>query len=318
MSPGSYALSGRVVLITGAARGIGAAVARRLVADGASVSLVGLEPQELARRADELGPRAMWVEADVTQLAALQEAAKLTAERLGGIDVAIANAGIGISGSVLQVDPTAFDHVLEVNLLGVWRTVRACLPYVIERRGYVLNVASVAAVLQAPGMASYGAAKAGVEAFSNALRSEVRHRGVDVGVAYFSWLDTDLVRGADARASARMARAKLKGPLGRTYPVSVAVEAIARGIQRRSAVVVAPGWVRGVLLARGLLGARLAGPLSRQYAALEPIAEREAHALGVEAYHPVGPGGAAAWQARGGPAAGPGAPPQVAASRPVR
>ena len=285
------------MLITGAARGIGAATARRLVQSGARVALVGLEPAELERLAAELGPAAIWIEADVYDRAALEAAAAETASRLGGIDVAIANAGIGVRGSVLTVDPDAFDRVIEVNLLGVWRTVRACLPHVIERRGYLLNVASVAAIVQPPGMASYAAAKSGVDGFSNALRAEVAHRGVDVGVAYFSWLDTDLVRAASSTKSFQLSRSKLRGPAGRTYPVEVGVEAIVRGIERRSPVVVAPGWVRGLLAARGVLAPLVSRQAARNYAEIEAATEQEvAEDLGGQPG--VGPGGAAAFAAR--------------------
>ena len=87
----------------------------------------------------------------------------------------------------------------------MWRTVRACLPHVIERQGYVLVVASLAAAIHGPGMAAYAASKAGAEAFADSLRVEVKRLGVDVGVAYFGFIDTDLVRGADAHPAARRA-----------------------------------------------------------------------------------------------------------------
>ena len=301
-----YNLQDRVVLITGAARGIGAAVARRLVERGANVSLVGLEPRELEKLAGELGRRAIWSEADVTDLAAMEQAATLTAERFGGIDVVIANAGIGATGSVLSIDPAAFDRVIEVNLLGVWRTVRACLSHVIDRRGYVLSIASVAAIVHPPGMASYAAAKAGVDAFSDSLRAEVRHRGVDVGVAYFSWLDTDLVRGADERPAGRLSRSRLKGPAGRTYPVSIAAAAVERGIEQRARAVVAPRWVAALLPLRGVLGRLLEGQAARSFPDVEHVLDEEQQRLGaVAASTPVGAGGAADTQAaaRGGGAA---------------
>lgn len=260
------------------------------------MSLVGLEPDELERLAADLGPEAMWVEADVSDREAIEAAAAQTAERFGGIDVAIANAGIGVRGSVLSVDPDAFDRVIEVNLLGVWRTARACLPHLIERRGYLLNVASMAAISQPPGMASYGAAKAGVEGFSNALRAEVRHRGVDVGVAYFSWLDTDLVRSAADTRSFQLAMSKLPGVLRRTYPVQIGVDAIVHGIERRAPIVVAPRWVRALLLARGLIGPLTARQAAANYPEIEEATEREqAEGAGAPG---VGPGGAAAFAAR--------------------
>ena len=112
----------------------------------------------------------------------------------------MANAGIAPGGMVRSTDPAAFERTIEINLLGVWRTVRACLPHVIERQGYVLVIASLAAAVHGPGMAAYSASKAGAEAFADSLRAEVKHLGVDVGVGYFSFIDTDMVRGG-GRAS---------------------------------------------------------------------------------------------------------------------
>src|SRR6187431_3157810 len=182
---------GKTVFITGAARGLGAETARRVAARGANVALVGLEPEELARVAAQCGSNAAWFECDVTDTDALARAV----ERFGGIDVVMANAGIAPGGMVRSTDPAAFERTIEVNLLGVWRTVRATLPHVIDRQGYVLVIASLAAAIHGPGMAAYSASKAGAEAFANSLRSEVRHLGVDVGVGYFSFIDTDMVRG---------------------------------------------------------------------------------------------------------------------------
>ena len=194
-----WSVQGRTVLITGAARGIGAESARRLAARGANLALVGLEPEELRRVADPCGRNAAWFEADVTDWSALEAAVEGAGERFGGIDVVMANAGIAPVGMVRSTDPAAFERTIEINLLGVWRTVRACLPHVIERRGYVLVIASLAAAVHSPGPAAYSASKAGAEAFADSLRVEVKHLGVDVGVGYFAFIDTDMVRGGDGR-----------------------------------------------------------------------------------------------------------------------
>src|SRR5687768_10313715 len=137
----TWDLRGKTVLITGAARGIGAESARRAAAAGANVALVGLEPQELERVAAQCGSNARAFEGAL--------------ERFGGIDVVMANAGIAPAGMTRSIDPRAFERTVEVNLMGVWRTVRTCLPHVIERRGYVLVVASLAAAVHGPGMAAY-------------------------------------------------------------------------------------------------------------------------------------------------------------------
>src|ERR671916_484467 len=187
-----WSVKGKTVLITGAARGIGAESARRAAAEGANVALLGLEPDELQRVADQCGPNAAAFECDVTDWDALAGAVDAAVQRFGGLDIVMANAGIAPAGMTRSIDPRAWERTVEVNLFGVWRTVRTCLPHVIERRGYVLVVASLAAALHAPGMASYAASKAGAEAFANSLRAEVKHLDVDVGVGYFGFIDTDM------------------------------------------------------------------------------------------------------------------------------
>jgi NAD(P)-dependent dehydrogenase (short-subunit alcohol dehydrogenase family) len=248
-----YDIGGKVVLITGAARGIGAEAARQLYAKGAQVSLVGLEPELLEQRVNELGPRAAWFEADVTDVDALGRAVEATVERFGGIDVVIANAGIAPVGTVSSIDPADFERTIEINLLGVWRTVRATLPCVIERRGYILPIASLAAALHLPLMAHYAATKAGVEAFSNSLRGEVAHTGTRVGVAYFSFIDTDMVRESLDESPAKLMRESTPGPVSGVASVDQAGRAIVRAIEKRARKAYAPRWVPIPLALRGVL-----------------------------------------------------------------
>ena len=247
-------LAGKVVVITGAARGIGAEAARRLSARGAKPVLLDLDSGALAGLARECGGDALALEADVTDFASLERAAAATAERHGGIDVLVANAGISSFGPLTVVDPNAAERTIEVNLLGTLRTLRAFLPLVLERRGYVLAVASVAAINSPPGMAPYGASKAGIEALATTLRVEVAHHGVDVGVAYFSWLETDLVTEAEEHPAFTRMRAGLSGPFKKTYPVADAADAIVDGIERRARRVFAPKWLAWLQRFRGFLG----------------------------------------------------------------
>lgn len=286
-------LHGKRILITGAARGIGAGVACALARRGARIALVGLEPELLSEVAAGCGPDSEAFEADVTDRAALEAAVEAAATHLGGLDVVIANAGVAAIGTVRTIDPDAFERIIDVNLIGVWRTVRAALPHLIASRGYVLSVASLAAIAHAPGMASYAASKAGVEAFSNSLRVELGPSGVDVGVAYFSWIDTDIVRGPEAHPAFRFFRSKLKGPMGKTYPLADAVDALVAGVESRARTVVAPGWIRALLAIRSIV------PLvnerdSRAWAPeMVRIAESEVERLGAEeASIPDGPAAA--------------------------
>jgi NAD(P)-dependent dehydrogenase (short-subunit alcohol dehydrogenase family) len=251
MSRQKYDVRGKTVVVTGAARGIGAETARRLHGRGANVVLCGLEPDELERRAADLGDRAMWLEADVTDLQAMEDVAARAVERFGGIDVVVANAGVAPNGTIASIDPAAFDRTIEVNLLGVFRTVRATLPHVVARRGYVLLVSSASALVHTPLMAAYTASKAGVEAFGDALRGEVAHTGTKVGVAYFSFLDTDMVRKSFDRPSVKHGRERMSG-FGKVAPLSEGIDAIDRGIARRARHVYAPKEVGPLIWLRSI------------------------------------------------------------------
>jgi NAD(P)-dependent dehydrogenase (short-subunit alcohol dehydrogenase family) len=254
MARESWDVRGRVAFITGAARGIGWESARRLHGRGMQVALVGLEPDVLDSRARELGERAAAFHADVTDWDQLAAAVDGTVERFGGIDVTIANAGVANVGTILTMEPEDFERVIEVNLLGVWRTVRSTLPHVVERQGYVLPVSSLSAVAHAPLMAPYTATKAGVEAFTDALRVEVAHTGTKVGCAYFGFIDTDMVRrGFDSEAASLAAKRLGPGGPNHSVPVSKAGAAIVRGIERRARYAYAPRWIIAPLLARTII-----------------------------------------------------------------
>src|SRR3954469_4218751 len=286
---------GKTVLITGAARGLGAETARRVAPRGANVALVGLEPDELQRVASQCGANAAWFECDVTDAEALERAVQGTVERFGGIDVVMANAGIATGGTVRATDPAAFERTIEINLLGVWRTVRACLPHVVERQGYVLVIASLAAAVHGPGMAAYSASKAGAEAFADSLRSEVKHLGVDVGVGYFSFIDTDMVRGADEHPSLGGLRAQASWPVNRTYPLSGAGRVIADGIEGRRRWVVYPSWGRALLVLPTALAPLLERASRSTAAEADALFAKDVEERGAAAASgPVGAGGQAA------------------------
>ena len=263
-SKAPYDVRGRTVFITGAARGIGAAAAARLHAKGANVALVGLEPERLEQNAAALGERATFFEADVTDLGALERAVGATVERFGGIDVAIANAGIAYTGALATAPVEQVERTLAVNLLGVWRTDRAVIGELAKRRGYLLNISSLSAVTHSPLMGPYTAAKAGVEALTDALRMEMAPGGTQVGCAYFGFIDTDLVRASFAQPSAQAMTGKLPGFIRNPAPLSKAIDAIERGVEARAARVWAPRWVGAMMLLRGLLQ-----PLSEKQALKE-------------------------------------------------
>ncbi|RAG82944.1 short-chain dehydrogenase [Streptacidiphilus pinicola] len=242
----SKSLAGQVAVITGAARGVGAQLARVLTARGARVALVGLERDELKQVAEECGPEAGWWEANVTDRDALRTAAAEILERYGRIDVVVANAGIATGAPFLDSDPEVWTRVIEVNLVGSANTAWAFLPALADSRGYFLQIASLAAITPSPLMSAYCASKSGVEAFAHSIRPELALKGVKVGVGYLSWTDTDMVRGADEDPVMRDMRAALPWPLNRTYPLGPAVDRIADGVARRSAHVYAQAWLRGM------------------------------------------------------------------------
>jgi NAD(P)-dependent dehydrogenase (short-subunit alcohol dehydrogenase family) len=292
-----YDLAGKAVLITGAARGIGAEVARHAARRGARVSLVGLEPELLERVAAECGPDAVWFEADVRDREALERAVEGTVERLGGIDVAMANAGVATGGAVAHADLATIEQLLEINLIGAVRTMTLCLPHVSARRGYMLQNASMSAIGPAPGLAAYSASKCGVEGFANALRMEVRHRGVDVGVAYYSWIDTELVRGGDAHPDFELLRGSLRWPLSKTYSVAKAAEATMRGIERRSRWIAYPRWVKSMILVRGVVPHLTEAQLGDSMAEMDRLSAEKVRRMGEDATALAGAGGEAAMRA---------------------
>jgi NAD(P)-dependent dehydrogenase (short-subunit alcohol dehydrogenase family) len=273
----------KIVFITGGARGIGAATAEGLVNRGARVVLVDIDRAALDAHVEKLGPdNAIGVVADVTDLPSLERAAAAGVEAFGGIDVTVANAGIATYGSVLGVDPAAFRRLIDINITGAFHTVRATLPAVLERKGYVLIVSSLAAFAAAPGLAPYNASKAGVEHFANALRLEMKHQGVAVGCAHMSWIDTPLVQDArsDLKAFDEMIRT-LPGPLSRTTSVEECARAFADGIEKRRRHIYVPGWVAQVARLRNLLNSPLGERTTlKEVPRLLPLMDEEVRALG--------------------------------------
>lgn len=243
-------LEGRRVLITGAARGIGAATAKRLHGRGARLVLAGIEPDLLASVAAECGD-CLALHCDVRDREQVEAAVEAAVEHLGGLDVVIANAGVAAQLPLVGGDPTVFDRTIEVNLLGVYNTLQAAGRHIAHDRGYALAVSSLAAAVHLPLLGAYSASKAGVEALADSLRIELASSGARVGVAYFGELDTDMTRrGFGTEAAQRLEL--VNGPWRHVAPLDAGVDAIEQGIARRSRRVVAPGWVAAVLPVRML------------------------------------------------------------------
>ncbi|MFF5494453.1 SDR family oxidoreductase [Streptomyces aquilus] len=249
----SSPLVGRTVAVTGAARGLGAAMARELAGRGARVALLGHEKAALEELAASLPGPALAVEVDVTDPAALTAAARTVRSGLGRPSAVVANAGIAEGGPFLGTDPATWRRVIDVNLTGSAQTARAFLPDLLDAAGYFLQIASLASIGAAPLMSAYCASKAGAEAFAHALRAEVAHRGVAVGIAYLNWTDTDMIRDADRHAVLRELRAHMPAPARRVHPVHTVAARLVDGLERRRTTVYAPAWLRLTQPVRGAL-----------------------------------------------------------------
>lgn len=258
----TYPIAGKVVLVSGAAGGIGKATCKELLARGARVVLTDLAQDAVERTAAELGGKnTLPLAVDVCDRASLDEVVAATVSHFGGLDVIFANAGIAADppATVATIDPDAFERVIEVDLLGVWRTVRAGLPQIQERQGYVLVTASFYAFVNGLVNASYAAAKAGVEQFGRALRVELVRSGASAGVLYPGWTKTPIAKvgfGGNAIATELVSRA-YPGPLGRQVEPERIAKAVVKGIENRSARIMVPRRWIPVSLLRGI-----ANPLS--------------------------------------------------------
>ncbi len=251
-----YDLAGKVALVTGSARGIGFATARALLARGASVVLVDLDSDAVATAAAQLhDSRTLGIAADVTDRGAMQRVVAATIERFGGLDVVVANAGIASRVATFRATPPeTFERVLDVNLMGVVRTVDAALPEIVSRRGHVVVISSIYAFTLGIGAVSYAMSKAAVEQFGRALRVELVQHGASASVAYFGFIDTEMVhRAIDADPLANGMFEALPKPLHKRLTPAVAGEAIVRGIERREARIIQPRRWTVMSVLRGIL-----------------------------------------------------------------
>ena len=270
MRGSTWHLTGKSVLITGAAGGIGAAVARSLSARQTHLSLVDVQWSALQQLTLDLGGATLCHEADITQRDALDVAVAASLERFGQLDVVLVNAGVVTVGSVEWGDPQAFERVITVNLLGAWQTVRAVLPHVIAAQGYILFVSSSAGTIQGPLHAAYNSSKAGLQALANTLRLEVQGLGVDVGTAHLIYTATQTARGAVEHPLMR----GLPGlPAMKPQPVEETAALLVRGMERRSRTIATPA-TRLALLVPELFRLVVEG-LARRHGWAAAIREQE-------------------------------------------
>ena len=186
-------LSGRVVLITGAAGGIGTALAHRFADAGARVALGDLDPARLAATADSTvgdGGTAIAIPFDVTDTDACRAAVAHVAAEWGGIDVLVNNAGITHLSLFRDTDPSVIRRVVDVNLFGAVNVTSAALPYLLASRGRIVTVSSVAGVAPLASRTGYSAAKHALHGLFDSLRAELRGSGVSVTIICPQFVNT--------------------------------------------------------------------------------------------------------------------------------
>ena len=254
----SYEINGKVALITGGARGIGLGTARALRARGARVVIVDLNLEASQAAAAELGDesQAIGLAADVTDRGAMQRAVATTVDRFGGLDIVMANAGIANRASTLRaMSSESFDRVIDVDTMGVVRTVEVALPEIVRRRGHIVVVASIYAFTNGVGVIPYAMSKAAVEQLGRALRVELVSHGASASVAYFGFIDTEMVhQGIDHDPLAGEMMATLPKVLHKRLTPKQAGEAVAKGIEQRKPRIIVPHrWIPLSVL-RGVLG----------------------------------------------------------------
>ncbi|MDW4917214.1 MULTISPECIES: SDR family oxidoreductase [Streptomyces] len=261
-------LEGRVAVVTGAARGVGEALARSLSEAGMRVALLGRERATLREAAEALPGPSLCIECDVTDRAALADAARGVAAGLGPASVVVANAGIAVSGPFDRTAADLWQRVIDVNLTGSADTARAFLPQLTSTRGYFLQIASTAAFGAAPMMSAYCASKAGAESFALALRGEVEPDGVQVGIAYLHWTGTDMLTGIDDHPVLEALRRNQPRPARRVHSPAQVAQWLTRGVTHRSPQIYAPPWLRWCQPLRPLFPALVARAARRELRSL--------------------------------------------------
>jgi len=194
----SKRLDGQTAIVTGAGRGIGRAIAKELAATGANVVVNYVTSadaaHELAREIEELGPKALVVQADVTEYDQVGEMIKLTIETFGQIDILVNNAGITRDKTLKNMTREHWDEVVDVNLGSLFNCTKQVLPFMLERKsGKIVNISSFVAQGGNVGQSNYAATKAGIIGFTKSLALEVSRHGITVNAVCPGFTETDML-----------------------------------------------------------------------------------------------------------------------------
>ncbi len=238
----SFDIAGKVAVVTGGARGIGFGTAQALARRGALLVIVDLDQGAAESAAAQLPGQALGFAADVADRGAMQRVVANVTEQRGGVDLVVANAGVASRGATVRaMNGEAFDRVLAVNLGGVYNTVITAVPQIAARQGHIVVTSSVYAFLNGMGAAPYAMAKAGVEQLGRALRIELVPHGAGASVAYFGFVDTEMVHQAiDTDPLVDRMQGALPSVLRKRLSPVQAGEAVARGIEKRAPRIIAP------------------------------------------------------------------------------
>jgi NAD(P)-dependent dehydrogenase (short-subunit alcohol dehydrogenase family) len=279
-----YDLDGKVALVTGAVRGIGFETARQLHLRGASVAVLDLDAEEAREAAERIGPRAFGLGADVTDEGGMLAAVAAVVNRFGGLDVAVANAGIAppTVTTARTMPGEEWKRVVDVNLIGAWHTARAALPQVSERGGQIVFIGSIYSFANGLLASPYAVSKAGVEALGRSLRAELASLGASASVVYFGWVETDLVRDSldrkDGGRGARILGEILPAFLLKRITPEAAGATIVRALEERAPRAFAPPVWRYLSALRGLINPLTDRRLDRDPEIAAVVSEVEAAA----------------------------------------
>ncbi len=220
-------LSGKTALVTGGSRGIGRAIAAKMVGCGAQVAVLARNESKAKEAAEDLAAgdgKALGVGADVSQPDQVRQAVASVEKILGPIDILVNNAGLTRDGLLVRMSDEAWDTVLDVNLKGAFNTVKIVARGMMKRRaGRIVNVTSVVGLTGNPGQANYAASKAGLIGFTKAVAKELASRNILVNAIAPGFIDTDMTKDLPEQARKALLEQIPLSRLGSTGDVADAV-----------------------------------------------------------------------------------------------